>query len=264
MSYQIEELLNKCEIEDYTILVELIDNYFSYTDDSKLKLELEKYKKSHNKKDRILLNQHIEKNVRYFGSADVAYFRRYLFHKDQLPGVNIDEIIRDVSKLLKVKQRHLGTVEARLERLTKAVAENTFFKLTSKQQRDLFNKAGLSGEQQKEFFKKIKDNKVLFFPILLSIIGSTLLREIMTGIVVKVITKYSSKKAAEKIVAEITKKIPWWSEWLGPIVWALSIGWLMFDMQGPANRKTVPILLYLGIVGLRDGPEEGENFWKES
>ena len=68
---------------------------------------------------------------------------------------------------------------------------------------------------------------------------------------------------AEELFKNLAARFPWWAEWLGPIVWGLSLGWLAIDLQGSANRKTIPVLLYLGIVGLRDGPEDGEAFWNE-
>ncbi|MNP77743.1 hypothetical protein D3C76_1752300 [compost metagenome] len=52
----------------------------------------------------------------------------------------------------------------------------------------------------------------------------------------------------------MVKRNPWLNA-LGPWMWALSAAWLAFDVQGPAYRKTVPICLYLGVVGLRDGLE---------
>jgi hypothetical protein len=35
-------------------------------------------------------------------------------------------------------------------------------------------------------------------------------------------------------------------------------------MQGPAYRITAPVLVYLGLISLRNGPDEGEKFWTET
>jgi len=189
---------------------------------------------------------------------------RYILNKEEPAGVSIDEIITDVSKKIKISQKILGSTEAKLERLAKGVAERTFFSLSPEQQRELFAKAGIGKEQQDEFFKKLKNNKALFFPLVLSILGPKILEELIVGLVVAVIAKFSSKKVAQELLKQFVSKFPWWAEWLGPIVWALNLGWLAYDLQGPAFRKTIPSLLYLGLVCIRDGFEENEELWAEA
>lgn len=206
------------------------------------------------------MTKHIEKCIRYFGSSDIGYFKRYLLDDVEPPGKDINDIIVDVSRHLKVRPILLGSVEARLASLIKSTAERTFFTFSQEKQRALFDKAGLLKEQQKEFLKRINENKVLFYPILLSLLSYKTLKEIITGIAITIITNNIKKRTAQKILTRLGTKIPWWSEWLGPVVWTVSVGWLMFDIQSPAYRKTVPLLLYLGIVSLRNGPEEGMNF----
>ena len=92
-------------------------------------------------------------------------------------------------------------------------------------------------------------------------LGKEITLELIKNLIISVVAKIIGKKAAEKLIAEILKKFPWWGEWLGPIMWSISIGWLAIDLLGPAYRKTIPILLYFGTVGLRDGPEDGDDFW---
>ncbi len=261
MAYKLLEILNKCDVQDIKILMDIIDNRMSFTNDRQLQEELNQYKKSRAGKDRDIMIKHIEKCIRYFGSSDLAYFKRYFLDDVEPAGKDINDIIVDVSRHLKVRQILLGSVEASLANLVKSTAEQTFFKLSPEEQRELFDKAGLSKEQQKEFLKRISENKALFFPILLSVLGPKLLQEIITGIAIAFITNNIEKATAQKILTQLGTKIPWWSEWFGPVVWSVSVGWLIFDIQSPAYRKTVPLLLYLGIVSIRNGSEEGVDFW---
>jgi len=260
MPYEIEHLLNKCNADDYNVFVGIIDNYLSATDDKKHRSELQAFQRSPSNENRIALNRHIEKDIRYFGSHDVAYAWRWLVGGDEPAGVGIDEVIGDVSGRLKVKQKPFGTTEAKLERLVAGAAEKAFFDLSPEQQRELFQKAGLSDEQQRTFFEQISKNKGMFLPGLLAILGPKLFQEVIMGIVASVLTGFLGRKAAVELLKQLAKRFPWWAEWLGPIVWVASAGWLAFDILGPAYRKTVPSLLYLGIVCLRDGPSDPSVF----
>lgn len=58
------------------------------------------------------------------------------------------------------------------------------------------------------------------------------------------------------MLKQIMIRFPWLAQFLGPIAWAASLGWLAIDLCGPAFRKTIPIMLTLGLVALRDGPAE--------
>lgn len=256
-----QELLAKCDAEDLKLVLRQIDSYVNFSSDSELKASLNSFSQAQSAEAHAFLLRTIEREIRYLGSSDLAYAKRKLLGNEDPPGVGIFEMIEDISARLKVKQKYFGTVEARLERLVRATAERTFFKMSAEQQRELFEKAGVGKKQGKEFFDKLKSNKAHFVPLLLSVLGPTITREIVLGLVVSVAASYMGKEAAKAFVANLALRFPWWAEWLGPIVWGVSLGWLAIDLQSAAYRKTIPILLYLGIVGLRDGPEEGTSFW---
>lgn len=263
MPYEITPLLLKCDDADFYLLLTQIDSNINFTSDAELKGLLSKYKEYPSIGIKTRIAYAIEREMRYLGSSDVAYAYRKLFGNEDPAGVSIHEIIDDASATLKIKQKRLGTPEAKLERLVKWAAERTFFSLTFEQQRELFEKAGLGKEQQNGFFEKIKENKAHFLPGLLSLLGPEITLAIVQSLGTAALATLIGRKAAEELIKHLLTKFPWWAEWLGPIVWGLSLSWLAFDMQGAAMRKTVPILLYLGIVGLRDGPEDGDAFWSE-
>jgi uncharacterized protein YaaW (UPF0174 family) len=263
MPYEITSLLLKCNAADFNVLISQIDSYVNLSDDTELKQMLLVYQGNSEATNKETLAKAIEREIRYIGSSDIAYAYRKLVKDEEPSGVSINEIIDDVSKILKLKQKLLGTPEAKVERLVKWVVEKTFFALNQDQQRELFEKTGVGKEQQYEFFEKIKNNKAHFMPLLLSVLGLEITTTIIQGLAISAMTAFMGRKAAEELIKNFAMRFPWWAEWLGPIVWTLSLGWLAIDLQGAANRKSIPILLYLGIVGLRDGPEDGEIFWNE-
>lgn len=263
MGYEATELLLKCETDDYAVLISEISSYVNFSSDRELEKLFDLYKKDNNSNTKLNLAKSIEREIRYIGSADIAYAFRKIFSDHEPAGVSIKEIIDDVSDKLKIKQKQLGSIEARLERLVRLAAEKTFLSLTPEQQRKIFEESGIGREQQDEFFKKLKNNKAAFLPLLMSILGPEITAKLVQGLAILTISQFIGKEAAKKIIEQLATKFPWWSNWLGPIVWGLSLSWLAYDMQGSANRKTIPIMLYLGIVGLRDGPEAGKDFWSE-
>lgn len=263
MPYEITPLLLKCDADDYAILISQIDSYVNLSADAELKKLLVEYRENGAADRKIELAQAIEREIRYVGSADVAYVIRKLKGNEIPAGVSFDEMVDDVSRKLKVKQKLVGTAEAKVERLVKWAVEKTFFQMTEQQQREMFEKAGVGKGQQDEFFEKITNNKAHFLPMLLSLLGPEVTATIVQGIAISAMAAFMGRKAAEELFKNLALRFPLWAQWLGPIVWTLSLGWLALDLQGAANRKSIPILLYLGIVGLRDGPEEGDAFWNE-
>lgn len=244
-------------------MISQIDSYVNLSADAELKKLLAEYRGNGTADKKIELAQAIEREIRYVGSADVAYVIRKLKGNEIPAGVSFDEMVDDVSRKLKVKQKLVGTAEAKVERLVKWAVEKTFFQMTEQQQREMFEKAGVGKGQQDEFFEKITNNKTHFLPMLLSLLGPEVTATIVQGIAISAMAAFMGRKAAEELFKNLALRFPLWAQWLGPIVWTLSLGWLALDLQGAANRKSIPILLYLGIVGLRDGPEEGDAFWNE-
>ncbi|MCL8021686.1 hypothetical protein [Klebsiella pneumoniae] len=263
MGYEATELLLKCDADDYAMLISQIDSYVNFSSDKELKELLTCYRSDPNTSNKVRLAKALEREIRYLGSADVAYMFRKIFKEEDPAGVSIREIIDDVSVKLKVKQKQLGGIEARLERLVRLAAEKTFLSMSPEQQRKLFEESGIGCEQQNEFFIRLKDNKAALLPLLMSVLGPEITARLVQGLAVLAISQFIGKEAAKKLIEQLATKFPWWSNWLGPIVWGLSLSWLAFDLQGAANRKTIPIMLYLGLVGLRDGPEAGEELWAE-
>jgi uncharacterized protein YaaW (UPF0174 family) len=245
------DILNKCTKKDIEFLSETLDSYLSLTNDSGRKELLGTYDNKSQNKDLLIL---IDKQIRYYGSSDLAHIKRSVFGKDD-GGVSGEELIDDVCDKLGVKIKHGGSTEKKLERLVNAVIEKELFSKSPEELKAAFQKFNIGVSEIDLILDHIKRNgKVAVLPILTKIMGQKVALAVIETIVVSLIAQFIGKEAAKVLVKELIKRNPWLNA-LGPIMWGLSAAWLTFDLQGPAYRKTVPICLYLGIVALRDGAE---------
>ena len=247
-----EVVLRKCKQADFEYLSKVLDSYFSFTNDSKRK---ELLSHSSNEEAKAELVDLIDKQIRYYGSSDVAYFKRALIGENG-GGIAASEIIEDVCLKLKIAVKHGGSNEARLERLVNAVVEKELLSKSPEELAKAFEKIGVGNADNKLIMEHLKKNgKAAVLPVLVEVLGPKVALGIIETIIVSLIAQIIGREAAKQLVKELSKRNPWLNA-LGPIMWALSGAWLAFDLQGPAYRKTVPICLYLGIVGLRDGTSD--------
>lgn len=259
--YQLTEILQKCDRQDAEFLVSTIDSYINLSDDKILK-ELIRYWREG--KMPLHLAEKLETEIRYVGSSDIAYGFRKVF-KDGHPGVDINEIIDDVASALpkKVHVKKFASIESRLEYLAKSVAIDKYEDLKPEEIKKMLIDAGLDQVNIEIIMKNVKENKALLFPLLYKFLGPEVTLELVKGAIFAIIGTIIGQETAKKIINEILLKIPSRFPFLGPFLWAISGAWLAFDLSAAASRKTIPIMLYLGIVCLRDGPVDGESFWNE-
>lgn len=247
-----KKVLGKCEHADFEYLSEVLDSYVSLTDDSTRKELLTKSKTSATAKAELITL--IDKQIRYYGSSDIAYAFRSVFASDG--GVSALELIEDVCGKLKVTIKRGGSVEGRLERMVTAVVEKELLSKSPNELAEAFRKIGV-GDADAKLIKEhlIKDGEAAVLPIIFEILGPKVALGIIETIIISMIAQIIGKEAAKALVKEVMKRNPWLNA-LGPIMWVLSGAWVALDLQGPAYRKTVPICLYLGVVALRDGSED--------
>lgn len=244
-------VLRKCKTEDLNYVSSVLDNYVSLTNDSLRKELLAKAENCGKVKEELIAL--LDKQIRYFGSSDLAYLARSLFDSDG--GVSANELIADVCAKSKVKIKLGGSVESRLEKLVAAVVEKELLSKSPEELAKAFKEMGIEDVDREMIMEHLKSNgKVAILPIIFQILGPKVALGIIEVIIISIIAQIIGREAAKALVQEIVKRNPWLNA-LGPWMWALSAAWLAFDVQGPAYRKTVPICLYLGVVGLRDGPE---------
>ena len=87
------------------------------------------------------------------------------------------------------------------------------------------------------------------------VIVQGLIKTIIFGTIAKII----GQQLANRLFTFLVGRLPWWVNWIGPAAWTLSIGWTTIDLQGPAKRKTIPIVLYLGLCSMRQDLAENES-----
>ena len=245
-------VLAKCEYADFEYLSGVLDSYVSLTDDSGRKELLDKSRSSAAAKSELI--SVIDKQIRYYGSSDIAYAARSIFSSDG--GISALELIEDVCEKLKINIKQGGSVEGRLERLVSAVVEKELLSKSPDELAEAFKKIGV-GDADTKLIKEhmIKNGKAAVLPIIFEVLGPKIALGIIETIIVSLIAQIIGREAAKVLVKEVMKRNPWLNA-LGPVMWALSSAWLAFDLQGPAYRKTIPICLYLGVVALRDGSED--------
>ena len=247
-----KSILEKCEKEDFVYISNVLDSYLSFTNDKRRKELLALSEGCANSRSELIYL--MDEQIRYYGSSDIAYLKRALFDGDG--GVAAKEVVEDVCEKLKVKIKVGGSLEARLERLVNSVVEKELASKSPEELAKAFENIGIPVSERELIAEHLKkDGKVLVLPILVKILGPKVTLGIIETIIITLIAQIIGREAAKQLVKELMKRNPWLNA-LGPILWVISGVWLTLDLQGPAFRKTVPICLYLGVVGLRDGAED--------
>ena len=250
MPYELTALLNRCTREDAEFLLSVIDSSLNFTDDKGL-AELFKNWKSGQEMP-LELNHKIETEIRYLGSNDFAYMRRKL--AGSVPaGVSVEEIIDDICKLMKIEIPLAHTLEGRLEIFAGNVVDDQFRKSSPQRQRALIEKMGFDEFRRQEIFEKLKKNQDKLLPVLLPMLSGPLGPQVLQGLIISILSQFVGREAAKKLLVQVAQKIPVVGAALGPLLLAGGAGWLIVDLAGPASRKTIPLILYLGILALRDG-----------
>lgn len=259
MSYQLTDILKRCTKEDADFLIATIDSYVNFTDDKGLK-EINDCWTGEDTMP-LALNRKLEREIRYLGSNDLAYLTRKMRGYDPA-GVSVDEIIDDLCELLKIEKGNAGTLEARLEIFAGKLVDQQFAKLSDERKREILNQMHFEKHHRDEIINRVVNNKELLLPVVLPVLGKTVGPEVLQGLIISIIAPFIGTEAAKQILIQIVSKFPIFGAWLGPLLMAGGAGWLLVDLAGPASRKTIPLILYLGVLCLRDGESRDfkENF----
>ena len=243
-----QDVLSPLTLADYEFLLGIIEGPVSLPTGGTLRSLLDATKEDDNDENRAALSARMEREIRYLGSADFAYQFRKVTGRE--PGVPFTEIIRDVAKTLKVKLTSLGTDREMLEELVQEYATQQFANLSSEEQQELLESLGVERERAAAFLKKSAG--VFALPALIHAFGVIVVQGLIKTIIFGIIAKIIGRQLAMRLFNFLFSRLPWWVSWIGPAAWTLSIGWATFDIQGPATRKTIPVVLYLGLCSLRE------------
>ncbi len=248
-----QDILNVLEVADYDFVSALMKNWVNFTDDAEIDRRIRAFEASGSDQDRRHLDQKLEREIRYLGSADLAYFLRYVTGRE--PGVSFREILRDVAHSLKVRPDRLGTDREVLVDLVHQYATSQFAELSPDDQQRMLEDLGVEKEKAAAFLKRSAG--VFALPVMIEAFSAVIVEGLIKRVIIATIAKLLGEQAARKIFLWVAGRFPWWLRWVGPVAWTASISWTAMDLQGPAMRKTVPIVLYLGLCHVRHSAREG-------
>ncbi len=243
-----QEVLLSLTPADYTFLIGVIEGPLGFTDDRRLYALLAAVEDDDTEAHREALTRQLEREIRYLGSADMAYLFRYVTGRE--PGVPFREILRDAARTLKVDVSMLGTDGEVLERLVRQYATKQFADLTPEEQQALLESLGVERDRAAAFLKRSAG--VFAVPTLIQAFGTLVVDGLIKTVIFGTIGRIIGKQLAARLFNLLMARFPWWVRWIGPAAWSLSIGWTVLDVQGPAYRKTIPVVLYLGLCALRE------------
>ncbi|MFV8984665.1 hypothetical protein [Serratia fonticola] len=244
-------ILDKCTDEDFKYLSEVLDSYFSFTNDKRRKELLPVAKTCASSRTEMITL--MDEQIKYYGSSDIAYLKRALLNGNG--GIEAKELVEDICEKLKINIKLGGSIESRLEKIVNVVVEKELFSKSPEELSQAFRDLGISDVDNDLISEHIsKNGKIAILPIIFQILGPKVALGIIETIIVSIIAQIIGREAAKQLIKELMKRNPWINS-LGPVLWAISGLWLALDLQGPAYRKTVPICLYLGMVAMRDGEE---------
>ena len=201
---------------------------------------------------RAALTDTLEHEIRYYGSADVPYMARKAFGAE--PGVSFSVIIHDAARKLRVRLTPFSTEREMIAELAQETATQQFASLTSDEQQRLLEDLGIERERAVAFLKRSAG--VFAVPTMIEAFGIIVVQGLVKTVIFGLIAKIVGAQLAARLFQFLVSRLPWWVGWISPAAWTLSLGWVALDIQGPAMRKTIPVVLYLGLCVLR---EEGES-----
>lgn len=245
--------LESLEPADLHFLVGIVESPITLTNDSRLRGLAAAMDSGDDPDSRSALAAALDHEIRYLGSSDLAYAFRSLTGGEA--GVPAEEIIRDVSGQLKVPYRGLGTIGDQLAHLAESYATRAFADLPPDEQQRMLEELGVERDKAAAFLKRSAG--VFALPVMIEAFNVVVVQGLIKTIIFGTIARIIGRQLAAKLFAFLAGRIPWWVGWIGPAAWTLSLGWTALDLQGPASRKTVPVMLYLGLCAVRNRSERG-------
>lgn len=248
-----QDVFQPLELPDYFFLAGLIESNVNLTYDQRLRSLLAEYERAGSPSARADLDQHIEGEIRYLGSAEIAYLARYVMGRE--PGVSLQEVVRDAARALKVTPPQLGSTREQMESVVEQYVTQQFAGMPREEQQKMLEGLGVQQDKAAAFLKRSAG--VFAVPALVEAFGIIVVDGLIKSVIFGAIGRLIGQRLSMQLFQFIAGRFPWWLRWVGPATWTASIGWTVIDLQGPALRKTVPIVLYLGLCSMRRHGAEG-------
>ena len=242
------DLFAPLSLPDYEFLVGLLESNVNLADDSALRRKLAAYEAEPTDAARAELDRHLERHIRYLGSADFAFLARQLAGKE--PGVPMSEVIRDVARALKIDPPRTGTEREMAEEVVRSYATREFAQMPPEQQQRMLEELGVEKDKAAKFV--LKSAGVFSLPLLIQAFDAVVVQGLIKNVIFGAIARVIGQQLSRRLFGLLARRLPWWVSWVGPAAWTLSIGWTALDLQGPAQRKIIPAVLFLGVCSLRE------------
>jgi uncharacterized protein YaaW (UPF0174 family) len=242
------ELLSILHPADYRFMAGILESPFNLTDDTRLEQLTAALESADTPENRSALEAHFEKELRYLGSSDLMYAFRNMTGGEG--GVQFHEIVRDAAATLKVDAPDLATDREMVEQVATDHATVAFAKLPREAQQQMLEDLGVDREKARAFLARSAG--VFALPMLIQAFNVIVVQGLIQTVIFGTIARIIGSQLAARLFSFLAARLPWWVGWIGPAAWTLSLGWTAIDLQGPARRKTVPVVLYLGLCSLRE------------
>ena len=246
------EILYSLTCEDYRFLIGIIQGPFKPFRQMQADVDVLETQDTSVVREKVVAG--LEREIRYLGSSDLAYQFRKI--RGDEPGASFLWIIRDTARYLKVPLPNLGEEREMVMLLAQDYATQQFARLSMEQQQRILEDLGVERERAIAFLKKASG--VFAGPVLIEAFGLIVVQGLIKTVLFGLVARVLGRQLATRLFAFLFSRIPWWVSWISPVSWTLSLSWAAFDLQGPARRKTVPVVLYLGFCCLRDSAPVSE------
>lgn len=243
-----KSILTQLNKEDIVYISKRLDNITSFTNDKKRNKLIEK---TETPSDELI--DLIDKQIRYFGSSDVASIYRKTLKKEAF--VTSNEILDDITKKMKFNINKHQSIENKLKRLVKEIVRKELSDAKPEDLEKMLKKSDLNYSDIEEVIRLIDQDDGDIVETMIDHLGQNLATELIFEIMQRTILLVAGETAFKFIVAQFIRKNPGF-QILGPAVWVLTGAWFAFDLQGPAYRKTIPICLYIGMKLISKEVEE--------
>ena len=238
--------------DDYRFLVDLLASDLNRSDDTGLRGALAAYLSAPPAPGvREALDLRLDRTLRYLGANDVAYALREA--TGQEPGVSMETLIAEASRALGMHPPERGSARERAERIVETHTLRTWRELPRDEQQRLLEGLGVDRQRALDFVKTASG--VYAFPVLMGAFNTLVVQGLVRTVIFGTISKIVGSRISALLFGQLLARMPWWAAWLGPASVALSVGWTALELGGPALRKTVPAVLYVGLVSLRSRGE---------
>ncbi len=243
-----KELLSILTPTDYQFLAGIMESPLNQTDDVGFQERVAALEAEDSEANRTAIEEQFEAEFRYLGSSEIMYVFRSMTGEER--GAPFQSIVRDVARSLKVDANLLGSDREVVERLAESYATQQFADLPPEEQQKMLEDLGVEADKAKAFIARSAG--VFALPMLIEAFNIVVVQGLIKTIIFGTIAKIIGSQLAGRLFAFLVARMPWWVSWIGPAAWTLSLGWTAIDLQGPAKRKTIPIVLYLGLCSLRE------------